>query len=166
MICEMCGKEVPVTKPVFIEGSRLDVCPNCAKFGDENRGNAPSKGAAPAPSAQVIEQRLQKREKRMQTKDVYAGTETVELVDDYGGKIRDARVARGMDMDKFAASISEKKGTLAKIEANDLIPDDKLLKKLEKALDISLRETVSSGGSIGGGASGNKMTLSNFIRKG
>ena len=164
MICEMCGKEVPVTKPVFIEGSRLNVCQNCAKFGDDYRASQ-SKSGAPGPSAQVIEQRLQRREQRMKTKDVYRGTETVELIDDYGGAIRKARMAKGMDLDQFAASILEKKGILAKVEANDLIPDDKLIKKLEKALDIKLIETVSSGGRIGGGQS-TKMSLGDFIKKG
>ncbi len=163
MICEMCGKEVPVTKPVFIERSKLNVCPNCAKFGDDYRAPQ-TRGGTSGPSAQVIEQRLQKREQRMQTKDVYRGTETVELIDDYGGAIRKARLAKGMDLDQFAASILEKKGILAKIEANDLIPDDKMVKKLEKALDIKLTETVSSGGRIGGGQSA-KMSLGDFIKK-
>ena len=164
MICEMCGKEVPVTKTVFIGKAKLNVCSNCAKFGDDYRATQ-SRGGTAGPSAQVIEQRLQKREQRMQTKDVYRGTETVELIDDYGGAIRKARLAKGMDLDQFAASILEKKGILAKIEANDLIPDDKLVKKLEKALDIKLTETVSSGGRIGGGQS-TKMSLGDFIKKG
>jgi len=163
MICEMCGKEVPVTKPVFIAGAKLNVCPNCSKFGDDYRASQ-SKSGAPGPSAQVIEQRLQRREQRMQTRDVYRGTETVELIDDYGGEIRKARMAKGMDLDEFAASIFEKKGILAKVEANQLVPDDKLIKKLEKALDIKLTETVSSGGRIGGGQS-TKMSLGDFIKK-
>jgi putative transcription factor len=163
MICEMCGKEVPATRPVFIEGTKLDVCPNCSKFGDEHRGS-PTKGSAPAPSAQVIEQRLQRREQRMQVKDVYRGTETVELIDDYGGEIRKARMNKGMDLEQFAASILEKKGTIAKIESNDLVPNDKLVKKLEKALDIKLTESVSTGGKIGGGQN-TKMTLNDFIKK-
>ena len=161
MICEMCGKEVPLTKTVVIEGSRLNVCPNCARFGEDYRAN---QSGAPI-STSVIDQRLEKREKRMKTKDIYAGTSSVELVDDYGGVIREARVAKGMDLEQFAASILEKKGILAKVEANDLIPDDKLIKKLEKALDIKLTETVSSGGRIGGGQS-TKMSLGDFIKKG
>lgn len=164
MLCEMCGKEVPVTKPVFVEGSRLSVCPNCSKFGDENRGATSVKGS-PAPSAEIIEQRLQKRERRMQTKDIYAGVETTQIIDDYGTMIRNARSAKGMELEQFAALINEKKGTIAKVEVNDLIPDDKLVKKIEKALGIRLMETVVSGSSIGGGQSGNRMTLSNFIKK-
>ncbi len=162
MICEMCGKEVPVTKTVVVEGSRLTVCPNCARFGEDYRGSA--SGGAPV-SHTVIEERLQKRERRMKSKDIYAGSSTVELVDDYGGVIREAREARGMDLDQFAASILEKKGTLSKIESNNLVPDDKLIKKIEKALGIKLTETVQSGVSVGNGGGSNKMTLGNFIRR-
>lgn len=161
----MCGKDVPQTKPVFIEGTRLNVCPNCMKFGDEYKASSGrASSSAPGPSAQVIEQRLQKREQRMQTKDVYRGTETVELVANYGEVIRKAREATGMDLEQFAASILEKKGILAKIEAETLTPDDKIIKKLEKALNIKLTETVSAGGRIGGGQSA-KMSLADFIKK-
>ena len=107
MICEMCGKEVPLTKTVVIEGSRLNVCPNCARFGEDYRAN---QSGAPI-STSVIDQRLEKRERRMKTKDIYAGASSTELVDDYGGVIREARIAKGMDLDQFAASILEKKGT-------------------------------------------------------
>ncbi|MBR2394601.1 MAG: TIGR00270 family protein, partial [Candidatus Methanomethylophilaceae archaeon] len=113
----------------------------------------------------VIEERLQKRERRMKSKDIYAGSTSIELVDDYGGVIREAREAKGMDLDEFAASILEKKGTLSKIESNNLIPDDKLIKKIEKALGIKLTEAVQSGVTVGGGNQSNKMTLANFIKK-
>ena len=162
MICEMCGKEVPMTKTVIVEGSRLNVCPGCARFGEDYR--ASSSNGAPVTQT-VIEERLQKRERRMQSKDIYAGSASVELVDDYGGVIREARVAKGMDLDQFAASILEKKGTLAKIESNNLIPDDKLIKKIEKALGIKLTESVQSGVTVGGGNGRNNMTLGNFIKK-
>lgn len=160
MICEMCGKDVPQTRAVIVEGTKLNVCPGCAKFGEDYR--SPSAGGAPV-SQTVIDQRLERRERRMKSKDIYGST-TVEIIDDYGGAIREAREARGMDLEQFAASIQEKKGLLAKVEANNLIPDDKLIKKIEKALDIKLMETVQSGSTVGGGSSG-KMTLANFIKK-
>lgn len=162
MICEMCGKDVPVTKNVIVEGSKLTVCPNCARFGEDYRGS--QRDGAPVTQS-VIEERLQKRERRMKSKDIYAGSTSIELVDDYGGVIREAREAKGMDLDEFAASILEKKGTLSKIESNNLIPDDKLIKKIEKALGIKLTEAVQSGVTVGGGNQSNKMTLANFIRK-
>ena len=162
MLCEMCGKSVPATRTVIIEGSRLNVCPNCARLGEDYRAN--NGGAAPV-SQSVIEARLQKREKRMQSKDIYSGMASVELVDDYGTLIREAREAKGMDRKQFAASLSEKELTISKIESNNLVPDDKIIKKIEKALGIKLTETVQSGATVGAGGNSNKMTLANFIKK-
>ncbi|MDR3074948.1 MAG: multiprotein bridging factor aMBF1 [Candidatus Methanoplasma sp.] len=163
MICEMCGKEVPVAKPMIVEGTKLNLCPSCARFGDEYKGT----GSQPNPSVpkSVIEERLQRRERRMQTRDVYSST-TKELVEDYGRTVREAREAKGMDIDEFAKSILERRGIIARIEANDLVPDDKMIIKLEKALGICLREDVQSGGQVGGGGRKSEgMTLSNFIKK-
>ena len=168
MLCELCGKEAGPTRPAFIEGTKLNVCQNCMRFGEEYKaqqaGGTKKASNAPAPSAVVIEERLQKREKRMQTKDVYANTQSVELVDDYGRVIREARTAAGMDLEQFAASIFEKKGILAKVEANDLVPDEKLMKKIEKALNIKLTEVVQATPGTNR-TPGAKMTLENFIKK-
>ncbi|MCL2786236.1 MAG: multiprotein bridging factor aMBF1 [Methanomassiliicoccaceae archaeon] len=166
MLCELCGKEAGAARPAFIEGTKLHVCQNCMRFGEEYKAQGGKAGAsAPAPSAAVIEERLQRREKRMQTRDVYEGTQSIELVDDYGRVIREARAAKGMDVEQFAASISEKKGIIAKIEANNLIPDEKLMRKIEKALNIRLTETVMSTAGTNR-QSGSRMTLENFVKKG
>jgi len=163
MICEMCGKEVPITKPMLVEGSKLSLCQSCARFGDEYKASNPTPGA-PVPKS-VIEDRLQRRERRMQTRDIYS-VSSRELIGDYGEAVRKAREAKGLDMEEFAKSIFERKGTIARIEANDLVPDDKLIAKLEKALDIRLKEEVQSGGQMGdGGKRSEGMTLSNFIKK-
>lgn len=162
MICEMCGKTVPQTREVIVGGARLNVCPNCAKFG-EATGASASRPGAPVTQA-VIDQRLERRERRMQSKDIYSGTTTIEIVDDYGGVIRRAREAKGMDLKTFANEIQEKQGLLAKVEANNQVPDDKLIKKIEKALDIKLTEAVQSGGSVGVGRA-DGMTLGNFIKR-
>ena len=164
MLCELCGKDAGPTRPVFIEGTKLHVCQSCMRFGEEYKAQG-GRSEAPAPSASVIEERLQKREKRMQTKDVYATTGSVEIIDDYGKVIREARTAAGMDIEQFAASIFEKKGIIAKVEANDLVPDEKLMRKIERALNIKLTEVVQA--SVGTNRSaGTKMTLENFIKKG
>jgi len=141
----------------------LEACPECAKFG-EDRGSAPSDGSTGGNRA-VIEQRLERRQKRMGTKDVYAQAKSVEIIENYGTVIRKARESKGMDLEQFSKSINEKKGTMAKIETNDLIPDDKLAKKIERALDIKLFDTVSSGLIQSSGGSGGKMTLGDFIKK-
>lgn len=164
MLCEMCGKEAPAARPMLVEGTRLILCPDCAKFGDEYKVTAGSSSGGSV-SKSIIEERLQKRERRMQTRDVYSSATSVEMIEDYGSVIRETREAKGMDLEEFAKSIFEKKGTLAKVEANDLIPDDKLAAKIEKALGIKLRETILTGAQIGGGNNSGKMTLVNFIKK-
>lgn len=100
----------------------------------------------------------------MRPRDIYSGTASVEIVENYGGAIKAARESKGMNLDQFAASILEKKGTLAKIESNNLVPDEKLTKKIEKALNIKLTETVQPGENVGTAITG-KMTLGNFINK-
>ncbi|NLU45548.1 MAG: TIGR00270 family protein [Euryarchaeota archaeon] len=159
----MCGKDLPTTKATMVEGTKLMLCPNCAKFGDDAK--SASRPGAPVHTKAVIEQRLQRRERRMQTRDVYTSAGTVELVEDYGTVIREAREKRGMDLEQYASSISEKKGTLAKIEANNLVPDDKLRAKIEKSLDVRLTEVVSAAAAVGGGRGNGAMTLGSFIKK-
>jgi len=164
MICEMCGKEVPITKPMLVEGTKLSLCQSCAKFGDEYKAQQGASQGTPV-NKTVIEQRLERRERRMQTRDVFSASSR-ELIDDYGTVIRKAREAKGMDLEEFSKSILERKGNIARIEANDLVPDDKMVAKLEKALNITLREQVQSGGQVSGGRNkSDGMTLSNFIKK-
>ena len=165
MMCEMCGKEVPSTRPVYIEGTSLNVCPNCSKFGEGNR-NARGGNAPAGPTSAILQQRLERRERRMNPKNIYAdGRDRIQLVIGYGDVIKESREAKGMDIEKFAASIGEKKGIIAKVEAEDLTPDDKLIKKIEKALGVKLTEIVQGGGAIGGGTNNKTMTLANFIKK-
>jgi putative transcription factor len=158
----MCGKEAPGTRPMLVEGTKLNLCPNCARFGDDYKGANTAPGSPVSKS--VIEDRLQKRERRMQTRDIYSAT-TLELKEDYGSVVRNAREAKGMDLDEFSKSIFERRGIIARIEANDLVPDDKMITKLEKALNITLRERVQSGGQVEAGGKSENMTLSNFIKK-
>ncbi len=163
MLCELCGKDAPFTRSVVIGGARLDACSECAKFGEE-RGSASSESSTGGNRA-VIEQRLERRQRRMGTRDIYADAKPIELIEDYGSVIRKARESKGMDLDKFSDSINEKRGTIAKIETNDLIPDDKLAKKIERALDIKLFDTLSTGMVQSSGSSGGKMTLGDFLKK-
>jgi len=141
----------------------MNLCSNCARFGDDYRPpKEAGEGYGPGLNSTVIQHRLERREKRMATKDIYAGTETVALVEDYGARIRRAREKMGMSCKDFAASIGEKELTIAKYEAQRLAPDDKMIVKLEKVLGIQLKELVQSG-QVSGPARSQSMTLGNFI---
>lgn len=167
MICEMCGKDAPC-RAMMVEGTRLNLCPNCARFGDSDKRNTipGSNGGAVYNGSNnaVIQQRLEKREKRMQTRDIYSANGGVELIDDYGDVVRRAREKLGLTSEKFAESINERKGTIDRIESQSLVPDDKLITKLEKALNIKLKEAMKEGGVVGGGQKSQGMTLGNFIK--
>jgi putative transcription factor len=162
MLCELCGKTMPFTKSVIIDGAKLEVCSECAKFGEDYKSTPEGSTGG---NKTVIEQRLERRQKRMGTKDVYAQAKSVEIVENYGKVIREAREAKGMDLEDFSNFINEKKGTIAKIETNKLVPDDKLVKKIEKALDIKLLEAVSLGMIQESGGGAGKMTLGDFFKK-
>ncbi len=65
---------------------------------------------------------------------------TDELVDDYGKVIRRAREASGMSHEELALKIREKASLLKKIEREAIIPEDKVRRKLERTLGITLTE--------------------------
>jgi putative transcription factor len=137
MICELCGKEVPETRTTWIEGTQLKLCKDCQKFGDKVKP-----GAKESPTKVVIASRLEQRERRMRTRDVYKEEETWELAEDFNKRIRDARNSRGWSTEQLAAKINERSSVVSKVEAGDLKPTDELVAKLEKELKIALMEKV------------------------
>jgi putative transcription factor len=138
MICEMCGKNVTFLRKVTIEGVSLEVCTECAKFGVEAKKEAP-KEVGPRP---IIAQRLEVREKRGRPRDVLEKVEKEDLVEDYGARIRVARERAGMTQKDLAMKINERVTILAKIETNQMRPDEKIISKLQKELGIVLKEKV------------------------
>jgi len=64
MLCEVCGKPTQMLRVVLIEGSELNACPECAKFGVE-RSPKPKKTTAPV----RVSEALERREKRFQPRD-------------------------------------------------------------------------------------------------
>lgn len=159
MMCELCGKETQRLRTVLIEGTELKVCPECAKFGESQSTTKAEAG----PKTHIV-QRLEKRERRMKTKDVYTQEEMVELAGDYPKRIREARMARDWKQETLAAKINEKKSVITNLESGHIKPNDALISKLERTLSIILKEKVpvlkteiKQGVSKG-------MTLGDFIR--
>ncbi len=140
MLCEMCGKHVTFCKKVTIEGVLLDVCAECAKFGNEAKKAPVKEETAPRP---LITQRLEQRERRGKPRDVLEKVEREELVDDYPARIRNARSKAGMTQKDLAMKINEKLTALSKIETGDMRPDERMIGKLEKELGIVLKEKVA-----------------------
>jgi putative transcription factor len=61
-----------------------------------------------------------------------------ELVENFGGKIREARERLELSHKELSKKINEKISVLKKLETEKMIPDQKLVSKLEYALKIKL----------------------------
>ena len=130
---------MPSARLVAIEGTVLSVCASCQRFGvgvstPERRVG----GSDP-----VIAERLSVRAKRMGTKDVLKDLETDEdFAADLGDRVRHARESRGWKQAELAAKINERASVIAKLESGGLMPDDVLLRKLERVLEVRLKEKL------------------------
>ncbi len=146
MQCEMCGETIRgAPKLVRVEGAELQVCMKCGKFGTEVQQirrtdlRAPQKGPAVRPAPSPAGGAPQVRYKR----DMFDFMEG-EIVDDYAVRIRHAREEKGLSQKDLAMQMKEKEHLIRKIENSELIPEDDVRKKLEKALGIRLIDSMVS----------------------
>lgn len=139
MQCELCGTDIHgEPHRVIIEGTELSVCGSCARHGHEVKQIAPSVQQAPA---RVPTPGISFRAPPRRRPDMFDQM-TDELVDDYGRVIRRAREASGMSHEDLALKIKEKASLLKKIEREAIVPEDKVRKKLERTLQITLTEEL------------------------
>ena len=146
MQCEMCGETIRgAPKLVRVEGAELQVCMKCGKFGTEVQQvrrtdlRMPHKSTAPRPAAVPSAGAVQARHKR----DMFDYMEG-DVVDDYAVRIRQAREAKGLSQKDLAMQLKEKEHLIRKIENSELIPEEDVRRKLEKALGIRLIDAVIS----------------------
>jgi putative transcription factor len=131
--CEVCGRQIfgaPIRS--IIEGAKMTVCSECAKLG--------SGYWEPKP-----QHHTKKRTKRQPTisfskrKQPPTVTETLELVSDFGQRVRQAREGLELSHEDLGRKIRERVSVLRKIESSKMVPDLVLAEKLEHALKIKLR---------------------------
>ncbi len=162
MICELCGSDVPRTKLVMVESAAMNACPKCEKFASSGAVKT-KEGKVMLPS---VADRLGSRERRMRQRDVLTHGEK-ELVFDYHHRVRKGRQKMSMSQDELAKSLNEKKSIIVKIENGDIRPTDKLIAKLERALDITLKDYLETDDDDGQGSQQQQskgMTLADFIK--
>lgn len=134
MQCELCGADIKgQPKLVAIEGAELQVCPQCARHGKEVQQPKTPRPKSSGPGMQV--QRAPRPRKDLFD---YMGEDVVE---EYGERIRKARIAKGWSQKELALEIKERELLIRKIEKGDLIPEDSVRAKLEAVLGISLTES-------------------------
>lgn len=160
MICEMCGTDVPRTKFVNVEGAALHVCARCEKYASSEAAKTET-GRIVMPS---VAQRLETRQKRHRERDVFSSGGEKELVLDYPERVKDARRKKGLSQDELAKIINEKKSVVVKVESGDMRPSDKLVKKLERALETPLRGSIETEATGTRSAYSQGMTLGDFVK--
>jgi putative transcription factor len=148
--CEICGAEIAgLPQRIVIDRSTLDVCKGCARFGKpEDKWTPVPRKMVPVERALIV--------KRPPPRDQFK--DLVELVPEFGRKIRIAREALGMSPEQLGLRIKEKATLLKKIEREDISPEDEVRKKLEKELKIKLTDQASESRVKAGGA-GRGLTL-------
>ncbi len=143
MQCEICGIDIKGTPiRVAVEGTVLDVCGKCARYGKPSDKWTPvSRKMSPSEKTVVV---------RKPRRDAFDKLED-EIIADYAHIIRKARESQGLTIEELASKMMEKSTLLRKIEREELVPEDSIRKKLESALNIKLTEKVSTQDQRGGG---------------
>jgi len=157
MLCEMCGAESPSLESRKVSGSVLRLCSSCGDMGSQASYRDSIGHRA------FVAQTLEKR----QQKNRYEEIETDEFVlaKDFGAVVRRAREKAGLDHAALAAKISEKKSILSSVEAGNMKPNEKLIKKLENYLKIKLTEKIETTTSIQSPKSGKALTMGDLIKQ-
>jgi len=149
MLCEMCGKDVPLTTRVRLEHSVLSLCPDCARFGTPvEPAPAPVSAAptgAPFRSGMGLSRPSGPR-RRLEERDLYQEIGEMELAPDWNKRIRVARESRQWTPEVLGKKLNEKKSVVLKIESGSFRPPDALVRKIEHLLQVRLRAEPEADG--------------------
>ena len=156
MQCELCGR-ICDCRPATVDNVEMMLCPSCMKYG---QGMKTGTG-----TPRVAQKTILERIKKPKIKDVYKEMDK-DLVPGWSDLIKNARQKKGLTREQLGFKIGERTVTISKIENGDLRPSDKMIEKLEKELEISLVEKVSSVSSTSSvRSSSTGLTLGDFIKK-
>lgn len=132
MRCEVCGSTIRGTPfRAVIEGAKLTVCSECVKLGSIFWE------AKSEPRLKKVAKRLPPPMFAAKKKPVKL-QETLEIVEDFSSRVRQAREKLGLSQEDMGRKLNEKVSVLRKIESGKMTPDHRLAEKLEHALKIKL----------------------------
>ena len=134
MRCEVCGRRIhgePIRS--LIEGAKLTVCHECSKHGTIIYEEPKPKAAVPTQKGTRGPISFQIKKAPPTTVDT-----SIELVESFGEKIRQAREKTGLSHEDLGKKLNEKVSLLRKIETGKMKPDNRLATKLEHILKIKL----------------------------
>ena len=157
MLCEMCGTESASLETRKVSGSVLRLCRSCGEMGSQTSFRESIGHRA------YVAQALEKRKQRERYEDIEP--DEYVLVSNYGSMVRRAREKKGLDHASLASKISEKKSILTSVEAGNMKPNEKLIKKLENSLGIKLVEKVEVESAPRSNQSSKALTMGDLLKQ-
>lgn len=135
MNCEICGKKI-IGKPnlVKIGGAFLYACDECAKRSKGSLQASKIIGAAKKPVTE------NKKIERKTTSKSIENELKLKPVENFVKILKEAREKQGLSMLQLSMTVGLKESTLKKVESGKLIPSIESIRKLEKALKVTLLE--------------------------
>jgi putative transcription factor len=135
MRCEICGSQIR-GRPYYkiVEGGKMTVCARCSKFGS----------AEWDPSRARVQQRRRPISRRVRNE--IEVSESLELVEEYGVKIRKARQKMKLTIEDLSRRIGEKESVIKKLEKEEVNPDLTLVQKIKNVLNVELLVSEEASG--------------------
>ena len=131
-----------------IEGSRIEVCESCGKYGNILEEIKPKQVVKRV----VIRKKISELE---ESEDI--------LKPNYGKLIIQARQKMGLERKKFAMKINEKESIIKRVESQQMTPDEKLQKKIENFFEIKLTEVYEKK-KLSEGSTKPSLTLGDIVK--
>ena len=147
--CDLCGTNT-FLKRYIIEGAEVNACPSCGKFGkpldnqssksgykSSFRGVKPSSSPSNSVRSGFRGGSARPGSQRRMPSETF-------LKEDFGNIIQQTRERLGLTRKEVSESLFIRENLLARIESGKIRPNDDLIKKLEKTLEISLIDLSDS----------------------
>ncbi len=141
MICEICGARAPKLRRVVIEGSIMNVCPDC--FNTLTK-KTPVENVFAKPGGTLVKKPVAtkpvavKRVERKTPVENVSLAESVGLVNNYRELIKSRRRELGWSEEDLGEKTGLKTSLIKKIESGKITPSVVDVRKIEDALKIKL----------------------------
>lgn len=165
--CEICGRTLDESNYYRVNGSKMLLCKICAARGNYEKVKARARGGSTGRSRQKTNKSTTKARKKKQ-KTSSGGKQRSyakqRLVQNYGEKIRTARLRSNLTKKELARNLKEKASYISKIEKEKMRPPKDLISKLEGLLEINLTEKSKSGTATSMGEEEGEVTVGDVVR--
>ncbi|MDD5086868.1 MAG: multiprotein bridging factor aMBF1 [Candidatus Nanoarchaeia archaeon] len=150
MQCDLCGTEEENLVSAIVEGTELNVCRNCARYG------------------KIVEKKIFSAEQNNNIRQITSKEpekQTIEvIVPDFADKIKKKREQLGIKQKDFAKKLSLKESLVHNLETGSFEPSIDIARKLERFLKIKLVEEYEDKKTETMKLDSNEITIGDLIK--